>query len=164
MSTNAARKGSLGSSAAPLPTCAWRTGNRQCVLVPTGDVRCQWHRQWGRLIDLGIVGRSQYDEFAEWWEQFQPYGCYAENPGPWWADIHALWSCLVGLGELPVLTEELARELYLRRVEVRRYRQGIAWERDPWPRITGSPLPPWKPEEWQAKAAARLVTPGSDRL
>lgn len=142
--------------AAPVstPTCAWRTGAYVCRMMPTSARYCLFHRHWLTLIDARVFGRSQQDEFREWWEQFQPYGRYGDNPGLWWADMHVLWACLTGLGEPPLLTDALSRELYLRRAQVRRYRQGVAWERDPWPRMTGAPLPPWHAEQWQAKATA----------
>lgn len=150
-------------SAAAKTSCSWRTGTRLCALMPTRSGRCQWHGYWARVVDAGLVGRDQCAEFGEWWEQFQPWGVYAENPGPWWAEVNLLWACLVGLGEMPVLTNELTRELYLRRTEVRRYRQGMAWEHEPWPRVTGAPLPPWTSEQWQAKIEeCKVRTVGGD--
>lgn len=104
-----------------------------------------WHAHWLRLVDAGSLGRPQAEVFAEWWEQFQPYGIYGDNPGPWWAAVEVLWPAMIGLGEPPVLTSALVNELLLRRAEVRHQRQGQPWERDPWPRVTGLPLPAWPP-------------------
>lgn len=136
----------------PAPvTCAWRTGTHLCKLLPTSGRHCIWHSYWMRLVDAGNFERQQYEEFCEWWEQFQPYGTYGDNPGPWWAAIDVLWPALTGLGEAPVLTSGVQKELLLRRAEVRRYKHGLTWDRDPWPRMTGSPLPVWAAERWQKR-------------
>lgn len=127
-----------------------------CAIPVFADSRCQWHRHWLRLVDRGSLGQSQSDAFAEWWEQFQPYGCYADHPGAWWADMHVLWACLTGLGEMPVLTAVLSRELYLRRAEVRHFKLGLPWK-EPWPRVSGYPLPPWEPARWQATVNAQCL-------
>jgi len=152
-----ARKGpgpetSTPGSAQAVSGCTWRTGAHACRMPTAADRRCGWHRYWIRLVDGGNVGRQQYDEFCDWWEQFQPYGTYADNPGPWWAAIEALWPAMTGLGDPPVLTAALENELVLRRAEVRRFRVGVAWGRDPWPRVSGLPLPVWEAAAWQAKA------------
>jgi phospholipase/lecithinase/hemolysin len=81
-----------------------------------------------RLVDAGNLGRQQYDEFAEWWEQFQPYGRYGDNPGPWWAAIETLWPAMTGCGDAPVLTAEISLELQARRAEVRHFKSGIPWK------------------------------------
>lgn len=141
---------SMVQPAAPV-ACAWRHGAYHCKLRPTSGRYCVWHAYWLRLVDAGTLGRSQYDEFGEWWEQFQPYGIYGDNPGPWWAAIEVLWPALTGLGEPPVLIPAIGNELLLRRAEVRHYQQGLAWGRDPWPRVSGLPLPVWEREQWQKR-------------
>jgi hypothetical protein len=142
-----------GESPAPsLATCAWRTGAYACRLPAGSGHRCAWHAYWLRLVDAGNLGRQQYDEFGEWWEQFQPWGQYAENHGPWWAAIEALWPALTGLADPPVLTRELRNELLLRRADVRRYLTGQPSGQAPWPRLHGQPLPAWSAECWQARA------------
>lgn len=130
--------------------CAWRTGDRPCLIRPAGKY-CQWHQTWMRLVDVGSLGDGQEAEFQAWWEQFQPTGLYAENPGPWWADAEVLWLALTGHAEAPKLTDVLARELYIRRAEVRRYLSGLPMGETPWERVSGLPLPTWIMEEWQAK-------------
>jgi hypothetical protein len=102
------------------------------------------------MVDAGNLGRQQYEEFAEWWEQFQPYGIYGDRPGPWWAALDVLWPAMTGCADAPVLTASLELELYTRRAEVGRYKQGLAWD-DPWQRLNGPPLPPWEPSLWQPK-------------
>jgi len=105
-----------------------------------------------RLVDVGALGAGQEVAFRVWWEQFQPTGLYAENPGPWWADADLLWQCLTGLADAPRLTDVLARELYIRRAEVRRHLSGLPIGETPWDRVHGLPLPAWIQEEWQAVA------------
>lgn len=142
-------------------TCAWRQGAHQCRMIPTSGRHCVWHAYWMRLVDAGNLGRQQYDEFCEWWEQFQPYGIYGDNHGQFWADRSVLWPALTGLGEPPVMTTAIANELLLRRAEVRHYKQGLDWPRDPWPRVSGLPLPEWQAEVWQKKIDEnRRVLPG----
>lgn len=137
-----------------LITCAWRTGAARCqIRVRADGLRCQWHTHWVRLVDAGHLDQQQYEAFVEWWEQFQPYGHYGDNPGPWWAAIEVLWPVLTGCGEPPVLTSEISRELQLRRAEVRHYRDGLSWS-DPWPRVMSLLLPRWEAEEWQGKINA----------
>lgn len=130
--------------------CAWRTGDRPCLIRPAGRY-CQWHQTWLRLVDVGALGDGQEAQFVAWWAQFQPTGIYAGNPGPWWADVALLWASLIGLSEPPKLTDVLARELYIRRAEVRRYLSGLPMGETPWARVHGLPLPVWITEEWQAK-------------
>lgn len=141
----------LPAAVAPEPErCAWRTGDRRCLVAPAGGRRCAWHTHWLRLVDVGALGDGQEAAFVAWWAQFQPTGIYAENPGPWWADAGLLWQSLTGQAEVPRLTDALARELYVRRAEVRRYRSGLPLGETPWPRVSGLPLPAWMPEEWRA--------------
>lgn len=135
--------------------CAWRTGDRHCLIRPAGKY-CQWHQTWMRLVDVGSLGDGQAAAFQAWWEQFQPTGLYAENPGPWWADLSMLWASLIGLEEPPKLTDVLARELYIRRAEVRRYLSGLPMGETPWPRVHGLPLPTWSMEEWKAKVDSEI--------
>ena len=132
-------------------TCRWKTGDRRCRLHPTAAGRCAWHHHWGRLVDSGVVGDGQEAEFCAWWEQFQPYGVYGDQHGPWWADLDVLWAALCGLGDVPALTDVLARELYSRRCDVRRYRAGLAVGETPWARVSGYPLPLWDEVEWKNK-------------
>ncbi len=141
-------------------TCVWRTGAHTCKLLPTSGRHCAWHAHWMRLVNAGNIERQQYDEFCEWREQFQPYGRYGDNHGLWWAAIEVLWPAMIGLDEAPVLTPALESELLLRRAEVRRYRAGLAWDRDPWPRVSGMPLPVWQAEEWRKKIDVQRVLPG----
>lgn len=135
----------------PPMTCVFRYGAHACQMRPTSGRRCVWHAYWLRMVEAGNIGKGQYDEFCEWWEQFQPYGIYGDNPGQWWADTAVLWPAMTGLGEPPVLTLACSNELILRRAEVRHYRQGLDWVRDPWPRVKGKPLPVWTAEDWQLK-------------
>jgi hypothetical protein len=139
------------SEEASAKVCQWRTGVLMCRLIPTAGKYCLWHQHWVRLVDVGNLGRQQREEFGEWWDQFQPYGLYAENPGQWWADVDVLWQCLTGHTEAPCLTDVLARELYIRRAEVRRYLSGLPMGETPWDRVSGLPLPAWIRDEWQAK-------------
>lgn len=154
----AARKLSAPVGEEAAVSCAWHTGTRRCGILVSAGTRCQWHQHWMRLVDAGVVGRDQSAEFCEWWEQFQPWGVYAMNPGPWWADVALLWTCLIGLGVMPVLTAEISGELYLRRAQVRRYLHGLPWPGDPWPRHTELSLPPWQADAWQAKVDALKTT------
>lgn len=140
--------------------CAWKTGDRRCGIPVSSGVRCQWHQYWLRLVETGAIGDGQEDTFRAWWAQFQPTGIYADNPGPWWADVDVLWSCLSGCTEAPTLTPALARELYSRRVEVRRFLQGLPMGQTPWDRVHGLPLPPWELAEWQA-ILTRITNHGS---
>jgi len=137
-----------------MATCAWRTGAYACRMPVGSAHRCAWHQHWMRLVDAGNIGRQQFEEFAEWWEQFQPYGNYGENHGPWWAAIDVLWPALTGMDDPPLLTREIRNELMLRRVDVRHYLLGQPGPKAPWPRIEGQPLPAWRADEWQAKARA----------
>lgn len=130
--------------------CAWRTGDRRCLIRPAGK-HCQWHQTWMRRVDVGALGDGQEAAFLAWWEQFQPTGLYADNPGPWWADAGLLWSCLTGHTDAPKLTDLLARELYIRRAEVRRYLSGLPMGETPWERVSRLPLPPWHQTDWQTK-------------
>lgn len=130
-------------------TCGWRTGVNTCRMLRGTDKHCLWHRYWIRMVDVGVLGRSQQDEFMEWWEQFQPYGIYGDRPGQWWASIDALWPALTGVGDPPVLTHALENELLVRRAQVRRYQLGQPWTSDPWPRRSGEPLPAW--DDWKNK-------------
>lgn len=149
-------KQSIGAVVQAAP-CAWRTGDRSCLIRPTGKY-CQWHQAWLRLVDVGALGDGQEAAFVAWWEQFQPTGIYAENPGPWWADVGLLWQAITGQAEAPKLTVSLARELYSRRVEVRRYLRGLPLGETPWERVHGLPLPAWITEEWQAKVDSEMKT------
>ena len=135
--------------------CAWRTGDRRCQIPLSGGHRCQWHQHWMRLVDVGALGEGQEVAFQVWWEQFQPTGIYSENPGPWWADAALLWDCLTGLADPPKLTDVLARELYVRRAEVRRHLSGLPMGETPWDRVFGLPLPAWNKVEWQALVNAQ---------
>ena len=135
----------------PRSTCAWRTGAYACTIPASSGHRCAWHGYWLRIVETGNIGRQQYEEFCEWWEQFQPYGQYAENHGPWWAAIEVLWTALTGMADPPMLTREIRSELLLRRAEVRHMKIGQPWTRDPWPRLSGTPLPVWEPAQWQRK-------------
>lgn len=130
-------------------TCRWRTGDRRCA-IPTVP-HCSWHRYWLRVVEQGVIVQPQYEAFCEWWEQFQPYGTYANTPGIWWADQDVLWAALCGQGDVPYTTEDIYRELYLRRAEVRLYRAGKAFDRAPWARMSGPPLPEWSEQAWKAK-------------
>lgn len=132
--------------------CAWRTGDRRCLVSPAGGRRCAWHTQWVRMVDAGAIGDGQEAAFLQWWEQFQPTGIYADNPGPWWADAGLLWQSLTGHVDTPKLTAELARELYVRRAEVRRYLSGLPMGETPWSRVDGLPLPYWDDDIWKRKA------------
>lgn len=147
---------------APLLSCAFRYGAHLCKMRPTSGRHCVWHAYWLRLVDAGNIARQQYDEFCEWWEQFQPYGIYGDNPGQWWADRDVLWPAMTGLGEPPVMTSLIQRELILRRAEVRHYKQGLPSMKDPWPRIEGKPLPEWNAAQWQEKIdeAQRVLPAG----
>lgn len=135
--------------------CQWRTGVLFCQLIPTAGKYCLWHQHWVRLVDAGNLGRQQREEFGEWWEQFQPYGLYAENPGQWWAHVDVLWSCLCGYAQPTRLTDIQARELYIRRCEVRRYLSGLPMGVTPWERVYDLPLPAWIKQDWQAKVEQR---------
>lgn len=132
-----------------IETCAWRTGASRCGIHVYTQLRCQWHQHWFMIIDGGYPGLEQHDAFAEWWEQFQPYGQYGDNPGPWWASKEMLWRVLSGQEEQPVLTSAIENELILRRADVRRYRYGMNQSSDPWPRLTDIRLPPWDAIQWQ---------------
>ena len=44
-------KHAIGAATAPL--CAWRTGDRRCLIPLSSGVRCQWHTHWMRLVDVG---------------------------------------------------------------------------------------------------------------
>lgn len=138
----------------PVKTCGWRTGVNSCRLLRGTDKHCPWHRYWIRLVDVGVLGRPQRDEFVEWWEQFQPYGMYGDRPGQWWASIDLLWPALTGVGDPPVLTVVFENELALRRAEVWRHRQGLPCLSSPRPRVHGEPLPVWSVEEWHVKVVA----------
>lgn len=138
-----------------IKTCGWRTGVNTCRMLRGTDKHCLWHRYWIRLVDVCVPGRSQEDEFVEWWEQFQPYGIYGDRPGQWWGSIDALWPALTGAGDPPVLTQAMENELLLRRAQVRRYQLGVPWGSDPWPRISGEPLPVW--DEWMNKIHGSLL-------
>lgn len=147
----------LGINPVVRRTCGWNTEGRPCALLSTSAGFCLWHRHWLRLIEHGAPGRNDHEEFAEWWEQFQPYGNYALNPGQWWSAIDVLWPALRGIGMSPILTHETEHELFLRRSEVHRYEHGLpAMTRAPWARLSGGPLPPWHAEDWQAKVLARM--------
>lgn len=154
-------KQALGVVVQPEP-CTWRTGDRRCLIRPAGKY-CQWHQTWMRMVDVGALGDGQAAAFEVWWAQFQPTGIYAENPGPWWADKLLLWSGLIGLEEPPKLTDVLARELYIRRAEVRRYLSGLPLGETPWDRVSGSPLPEWITEEWHAIVDAQREIAGPSR-
>lgn len=143
------------SGSAPL-SCVWRTGVYGCRMPVASERRCGWHRYWVRMADAGNIARAQYDEFCEWWEQFQPYGSYADNHGPWWAAVEALWPALTGVGDPPVMTSSIENELLLRRAEVRRFLAGQQGVVAPWPRVHGLPLPSWETDVWQRQALASL--------
>lgn len=144
-------------------TCGWRTGVVACRFRPTSGKYCAWHAYWARLVDVGGFSRQQREEFAIWWEQFQPTGIYAENPGPWWADQALLWEALTGQSDPPKFTDVLARELYTRRAEVRRYLISLPMCETPWPRVSGLPLPTWIDQQWKAivDAQREIVGPSS---
>ena len=152
MTTRPIRQPERVSQSAPAITCAWRTGVHACKMIPTSGRYCAWHAYWMRLVDAGSIGRQQHDEFCEWWEQFQPYGIYSDTPGQWWAAVDVLWLVLTGLADKPVMTEVIAKELFLRRAEVRHYQQGLVWGLDPWPRLHDAPLPQWIDSSWQKHA------------
>lgn len=135
--------------------CAWKTGDRHCRMWPAGK-HCQWHQAWLRQVDVGAIGEGQAAAFQVWWEQFQPTGLYADNPGQWWADALLLWQCVIGLDDPPKLTDVMARELYIRRAEVRRYLSGLPMGVTPWERVTGLPLPRWEELEWKYKIQAMI--------
>lgn len=139
------------------PTCSWTSESRTCAMITTASGLCAWHRDWLRLIDDGAPGRTDHEEFADWWDQFQPYGAYGSHPGPWWAAIDVLWAALRGLSTAPMLTKEIDRELFLRRSEVHRYEHGLSTLKAPWVRVTGLPLPPWSAELWHTKVDARVA-------
>lgn len=124
-------------------TCTWRTGVNVCRMRRSSVKYCLFHQHWVRLVDHGVLGRQQDDELVEWLEQFQPYGPYGNQPGQWWASVDALWPALKGVADPPVLTDALSNELYLRRAQVSYARNGREWTGDPWPRLTGYPLPGW---------------------
>lgn len=145
----AKEKAAVGAVVLP-ELCAWRTGDRRCLIRPAGK-HCQWHQAWLRKADVGALGDGQEAEFLVWWEQFQPTGLYAENPGPWWADAGLLWQALTGHVEPPKITDLLARELHIRRVEVWRYLSGLPIGEMPKDRVSGLPLPAWVAEDWQAR-------------
>lgn len=130
--------------------CAWRTGQQHCRMRPTSRY-CSWHSYWFRLVQRGNLAREQREEFADWWEQFQPYGIYAESPGQWWADRDLLWSSISGEQDPPMLSKPIENELVLRRNEVFRARKGLVLAIDPWARLVGMPLPRWAKEEWKKK-------------
>lgn len=130
--------------------CAWRTGTTHCRMRPSGAY-CSWHSYWLRLVEHGNLMRQQQEEFFEWWEQFQPYGIYADQPGPWWADKELLWAAIIGKQDPPAKTSEVERELILRRHEVRRYSQGLTIAIEPSERVAGLPLPSWQEDEWKKK-------------
>ncbi len=132
------------------PVCAWRTGQKHCRMRPSSRY-CAWHSYWFRLVEYGNLARQQHDEFADWWEQFQPYGIYAERPGPWWADRELLWQAIIGEQEPPVKTRQIQSELDVRCNEVFRFRQGLVLAIDPWARLVGLPLPRWVEKEWKQK-------------
>ena len=134
--------------------CGWRTGPKHCLIAVLSGSHCAWHQHWLRVVGAGNVGRQQFEEFCEWWEQFQPYGQYAENHGPWWAAVDVLWAALTGVAAVPAMTTVIANELLLRRAEVRRFRQRLPWTGDPWPRMSDMPLPAWRPEHWQPKCSS----------
>lgn len=138
-------------------TCTWTSESRTCAMLASSSGLCIWHRDWLRLIEEGAPGRTDHEEFADWWEQFQPYGRYGSNPGPWWAAIEIIWAALRGFGMSPMLTKEIDRELSLRQSEVHRYEHGLAALNAPWPRVTGLPLPPWHTELWHAKVDANVA-------
>ena len=71
----AREKQELGAVVQP-ELCAWRTGDRRCLIRPVGR-HCQWHQQWLRRVDVGALGDGQAAAFEEWWAQFQPTGIYA---------------------------------------------------------------------------------------
>lgn len=131
--------------------CAWRTGQQHCRMRPSSRY-CAWHSYWFRLVEYGNLARQQQEEFADWWEQFQPYGIYADSPGQWWADRELLWQAIIGEQAPPVMTRQIENELVLRRNEVFRARQGLVLAIDPWARLVGLPLPRWIEKEWKAKS------------
>lgn len=132
-------------------TCEWRTGDRRCAVPVYSQRHCAFHQHWLRLVDYGVLGRQQYEEFCEWWEQFQPYGMYGDRPGFWWADCDVLWAALTGTGALPVKTREIETELLLRRRDVQSYARSLPHGHDTEPRLTGCGLPPWHAPTWQVK-------------
>lgn len=146
------------------PTCGWRTGVHPCRMLRGTKTYCLFHSHWARLVEVRQLDRPQAEEFAVWWEQFQPWGIYGDRPGPWWASVAALWPALRGVADPPRLTSMLENELCLRRAEVSRYQRGICWDRDPWPRVSGEPLPEWIAAEWQAKAAQRRHDSGTQEV
>lgn len=151
------------SDAVSVPTCGWRTGVRICRMLSGTNKYCGFHAHWVRLVERGRLDRQQYDEFCVWWEQFQPWGIYGDRPGQWWASIAVLWAALTGLAEAPKLTAVINNELILRRWEVSRYVRGVAWDHDPWPRLTGEPMPKWERTEWEIKVAdRRYLSPSSE--
>lgn len=152
----------IGMETESSSTCSWRTGAHGCKMKRSSAKHCLFHLHWLRLVDHGVLGRQQYDEFVDWWEQYQPYGPYGDRPGQWWASVAALWPALTGVGDPPVLTQAIDRELYLRRAEVRKHLAGLPWPGDPWPRLHGEPLPAWSSQHWQLKinSEARKLSNG----
>lgn len=130
--------------------CAWRTGQQHCRMRSSSRY-CAWHSYWFRLVEYGNLARQQQEEFADWWEQFQPYGIYAGSPGQWWADRELLWQAIIGEQDPPVKTRQIERELEVRCNEVFRVRQGLVLDIDPWARLVGLPLPRWIENEWKQK-------------
>ncbi len=156
---------SITPSSAAHRTCSWAMESRRCAMLATADGLCGWHRYWVRLIDHGAPGRDEQEEFADWWEQFQPTGPYGESPGQWWAAIESLWPALHGHAHGPSITEGMQRELYLRRTEVLRFYRGIRdVMRAPWPRLSGLPLPAWDSAQWQPIVEARLARQRQDAI
>lgn len=145
------RKSAGGGDLDAVETCRWRTGDRRCAIPMTPY--CSFHSHWMRLVDHRVLDRQQQEEFFDWWEQFQPYGRYGNNPGIWWADRDVLWAALTGVGAVPVTDESIKMELYLRRVEVRNFLRNEARViNNSWDRKMGLPLPAWDADRWKEKA------------
>ncbi len=41
--------------------CAWRTGDRRCLVAPAGGRRCAWHTYWLRLVEVGALEEADQD-------------------------------------------------------------------------------------------------------
>ncbi len=141
--------------------CSWTIESRACQMLATSNGWCGWHRYWHQLIERGAPGRTEFEEFTDWWEQFQPWGAYASSSGQWWASVDVIWQALRGFTLPPLITDEIERELRLRHSEVFWFRRGLERAMNPpWTRLTGPPLPAWEASDWQAKTRAFT----SDRL
>lgn len=109
------------------------------------------------MVEVGSLGKTQHEAFAEWWEQFQPYGSYGHAQTPWWADRELLWLVVSGEQDQPVKTIAMDHELEMRRAEVQAYKHGLYAQPNQWTRVSGLPLPRWEEEEWKQKIDKQVV-------